>query len=593
MATFLRLLRIAWPLRGQFALGALLAFATLASGVGLLTTSAYLIAMAAVAPSVADLQVAIVAVRFFGLSRGGFRYLERVVTHQAAFRLLAEIRAWFYERIEPLAPAALEAHRGGDLLARIVDDVEDLQFLFLRVITPPVIAGLGLSALAATLWPLSPPLTLTLLLLLLIPGLLFPLLLPLSARRTESQAPSVRGRLKADLVEGLQGRLELLALDRMGERLDRLARLSQELSARQLQALRREELKEALLTLATHLTPLAALFYLTPMVRGGGLSGVVLAVIVVGALAAFTIVEPLPAAIGHLTDSLKAADRIFELADAQEPVHEPASSDGEWVPHPAELIVTGLSFSYDDESAALHEVEFTLASGAQVALVGPSGAGKSSLVNLFLRFWEYDEGEIYLGGRELRTLPGDRVRSFFNVVSQRSYLFHGTLCDNLAIARPGAAEGDMLSALRLAGLEGLLATLPDGLDTPVGEWGRRLSAGQRKRVAIARTLLSPAPYLLLDEPTADLDALTERQLLEDLRDFAQGRTTLLITHRLVGLEGMDRILVMNRGRIVQRGAHAELVGKPGLYRELWRLQVKRLAVDLLGTTEVPTPIEAA
>jgi ABC-type multidrug transport system fused ATPase/permease subunit len=291
-------------------------------------------------------------------------------------------------------------------------------------------------------------------------------------------------------------------------------------------------------------------------------------------IAAFEALLPLPAAFQALEANGEAARRLFEIVDAEPEVTDP--------PHPAAppvevgLRVEDLRFAYDSLAPgapdALAGVTFSVPRGGLVAVVGPSGAGKSTLVGLLLRFWEYRQGQIWIGERELRELAQEDVHRLVAVVAQDTHLFNATVRENLLLARPGASEADLVLAARQARIHDAIAALPEGYDTWIGEQGMRLSAGERQRLAIARAILKNAPLLLLDEPTANLDALAEREVLAGLRDLAAGRTTLLVTHRLAGLESAHEILVLDAGRVVQRGAHAGLLQADGPYRRMWRLQ---------------------
>jgi ABC-type multidrug transport system fused ATPase/permease subunit len=280
---------------------------------------------------------------------------------------------------------------------------------------------------------------------------------------------------------------------------------------------------------------------------------------------------PLPKAFQYLNSSLEAGRRLFEIVDTEPAVVDPARATGR--PAEAGLHVQKLHFSYaPDEPQALDDISFDLTRGQFIVVVGPSGAGKSTLAHLLLRFWEYRDGRILLDGRELREYDQETVRSLMAVVSQHTHLFNGSIRDNLLLARPGATEQEVIRAAKQARVHDFVQSLPQGYDTWIGEQGLRLSGGQRQRLAIARAILKDAPVLILDEPAANLDAITERQVLASLQAVAMGRATLLITHRLVGLEAADEILVLHAGRIVERGRHQDLMQMDGLYRRMWELQ---------------------
>ena len=582
MHVFFRLLRLVSGFWLRILLAAFLGFATVASSIGLMMTSAFIIAKAALHPSIADLQVAIVGVRFFGISRGLFRYLERYVSHDLNFRLLARIRVWLYQRIEPLAPARLQAYRSGDLLTRLVADVDELENFFIRVLAPPLVA-IGIIALTWALLSLfSPAAALAVVVLLILAGAAFPLLVQTLARRPGQQHIALRSRLNAHLVDGVQGMADLLAYGAEARYLAQVDALNQETGRVQNRLGAIAALNDAGVQFIMNIAVVIALAFAVPAVTSGALSGVHLAVIALGVMAAFEAVQPLPLALQHLSATLAAARRIFQVVDAPPAVTEP--------PHPLPcskqreqvakrtgdapvLTVRELSFRYGpNEPLALQNITFTLPPGGRMAIVGPSGAGKSTLVHLLMRFWDFDQGRIELDSRDIRDCAGDDVRARFSVVSQTTHLFNATLRENLLLARPDASESDLWEALAQAQLADFVRDLPQGLDTWTGEMGVQLSGGERQRLAIARALLKDAPILLLDEPTANLDAATERALWRDLSRLMAGRSVLLITHRLVGMEQMDAILVLRAGRIVARGTHAELLASGGLYARLWALQ---------------------
>jgi ABC-type multidrug transport system fused ATPase/permease subunit len=340
-------------------------------------------------------------------------------------------------------------------------------------------------------------------------------------------------------------------------------------------------LHSALTGLLMNLATLAVLVVAIGLVGEGRLDGVYLALLILAVMSSFEAVLPLPQAFQYLENSLEASRRLLEVVDAEPAVSDPAVP----LPVPGECSfhVEDLRFTYGaGEPPALDGIGFDLPQGGQVAVVGPSGAGKSTLIQLMLRFWDYQGGQILLGGRELRQYAQEDLRQLVAVVSQQTHLFNATVRDNLRLARPEATEEELVEAARQAQIHDFVQSLPQGYDTWIGEQGLRLSGGQRQRLAIARAILKDAPILILDEPTANLDALTERQILDALQTLMARRTSLIVTHRLVGLEAADEILVLRAGRVVERGRHADLVQMGGLYRRMWALQNQVLALDAPG-----------
>ncbi len=566
-----RLIRLVAPFWKWMALALAMGAATVFSGISLMATSAWLISAAALHPSIADLGVAIVGVRFFGIARGVCRYLERYISHSVTFRVLARLRVWFYEALEPLAPARLIAYRSGDILSRAIADIETLQDLYVRAIAPPLVAAVV--ALVVGLWFgwFSPSLAGVLILFLALAGTGAPTLVRRLSRGPSETAIAQRAELRSLLVDGIQGMPDAIAF---GQELA-MRKKVQVVGCKLIDAQRRlahiNASQSGLINLLTNTGMWAVLVIAIGLVSTGQLPGVMLATLALGALAAFEAVLPLPLAAQAWESSRVAARRLFDLVDAQPAVAEPASPSPLSL-HPA-LDVRDLRFRYSpDDLPALDGVSFAAPPGKRIAIVGPSGAGKSTLVNLLLRFWDYETGQIVLGGVDLRACSSDDVRHAVGVISQQTYLFSATIRENLLMARPDATLDEIVEAMRRAQLHDFVKSLPRGYDTWVGEHGLSLSGGERQRLAIARALLRETPILILDEPTANLDAATERSVLQSILGVMAGRTLILITHRLVGLEAMDEILVLDRGRVIERGTHTDLLGRRGLYHRLWTLQ---------------------
>ncbi len=557
---------------GRVVLSVLIGAGTVASSVALMGTSAWLISTAAVATSVADLGVAVVGTRFFGISRGLFRYAERLVSHDVTFRLLSRLRVWFYERLEPLAPARLMEYRAGDLLARVVGDVETLENFYVRVVSPPLTAVLIGIGVAFFLGSFGLPLALAFLGFFLSLGLLLPALAQVISRRPAVDTIHLRGDLHVRLVDGIQGMADLLAYGRAAQRFDEVAVNGVDYGNAQRRMARVTGIHSGLTTLLVQMGMWTILVLAIPPVHAGTIAGPMLASLTLLTLASFEAVMPLPLAAQMWNATREAARRLFEVVDTQPVVADSPTIRSEPITD-YQLQVSDLSFSYPNQSVpALQHVSFDMQQGRSIAIVGPSGAGKSTLASLLLRFWEYSSGDIRLGGESLKAYGQDQVREKIGLVSQNTYFFNTSVYQNLRFARRKSTQEDVEAATKAAQIHDFILSLPKGYETLIGEQGLRLSGGERQRLAIARAILKDAPILILDEPTANLDPLTEQQVLETLFDLMKRKTSLLITHRLVGLESVDEILVMNHGQIVERGTHAELMQADGLYRRLWDLQ---------------------
>jgi ATP-binding cassette subfamily C protein CydCD len=565
----------------RVALSVLIGSITIGASVALMGTSAWLISTAALHPSVADLGVSVVGVRFFGITRGIARYLERLVSHDVTFRLLARLRTWFYEKLEPLAPARLMEFRAGDLLSRIIGDVETLENFYVRVVSPPltaVVIGLFTTVFLASFHPLLAPAFLFFFLSL---GLVLPALAQIVSRRAAEQTITLRADLHTHLVDGIQGMADLLAYGRANDRLNQISANELEYGNAQRRMARVTGIHSGLSTLITNLGLWTILFLSIPQVTSGNLAGPMLASLTLLTFASFEAVTPLPLAAQMWNASREAAKRLFEVVDTKPMVAEQSSTASDHSPNTNhQLQITDLSFTYPNQTTpALERVTLDVQPATSIAIVGPSGAGKSTLANLLFRFWDYEIGEIALGGESLKALNQDEVRARIGLVSQNTYFFNTSVRENLRFARRKVTQEEIESAARAAQIHDFIMNLPKGYDTMIGEQGMRLSGGERQRLAIARVLIKDAPILILDEPTANLDALTEKQVLETLFGVMKRKTSLLITHRLIGLEHVDKIIVMDHGQIVERGTHASLLEQHGLYRRLWTYQNRILDLD--------------
>jgi ATP-binding cassette subfamily C protein CydC len=575
MRVLLRLVGFLEVHRLQVALAILLGAATVVGNIGLLATAAYVISAAALMPILAALAGPIYLVRLFGVGRAAARYAERMVSHNLTFKLLADLRTWFYARLEPLAPARLLRYRTGDLLSRIVKDVEELENIYLRVLSPVIVATM-VSALTFLLFYLFGSLLAFVTLgFLMVTGVGVPLLVRSLARGLGRRQLELRAELNARIVDDIGGVQDLLAFGREHDRRREVSALNRGLDRVQKRMAFITGLQNSLADLMMNLAMLAILVLAIPLVARGEIPGVYLAFLALVILGSFEAVQPLGTAFQFLGRSVEAGKRLFEIVDAEPEVHDPA----EPLSPPGTRIMEfdGVSFRYTTGGPpVLEDITFTLMPGSRVAVVGPSGAGKSTLVHLLLRFWDPTTGEIRLGGRNVRGYAQEDLRREFAVVSQNTHIFNDTLRANLLRARPGATDGELERVLGQTQLSGLVRRLPKSLDSPLGEQGLSLSGGERQRLAVARALLKRAPLLVLDEPTANLDPITERELLDATYELMRDRSTLVVTHRLVRMEEMDEILVLDVGRIAERGTHEELVRAGGLYHQMLEVQREML-----------------
>ena len=547
--------------------GALLSLLTILANFGLMTLSGWFLASAALAGlggwatlNQYNFFLPAAGVRAFATTRVISRWLERIVTHEATFRLLSRLRVWFYTRIEPLAPAGLQGYRSGDILSRLVADIDTLNNFYLRVFTPFLVAGLATLLMAGFFALYAWSVGLALFVLLALTGLLLPLLSERLGAGSSREVTRLQAEMRTQVIDALQGMGEILTANAAERVQGRFLQENAALLERQRRLAGVAGIGTAGMGFMANLTLWVILLLAIPLVARHTLPHAELPMFALGTMAAFEAVLALPLAFQFLGQTREAARRIFEVADTPPAFHE--AVDAVPAPEHFDIEIQGLHLRYPTaREDALRGLGLRIGQGERVAILGATGAGKSSIANLLLRFYDYQSGSARLGGRELRDYPGDQLRQYFALLSQRSHLFHSTIRDNLLLAKGDAEEEELWAALRQAQLADFVEGLPQGLDNIVGEGGVNLSGGQARRIAIARAVLKDSPILILDEPSEGLDAVTEAKFLQDLRALMQGRTVIYITHRLLGLEDMDRIYVLADGQVRESGAYADLVAR--------------------------------
>jgi ATP-binding cassette, subfamily C, bacterial CydC len=564
----LRLLWLARPMRAQLLVAVVAGAAAIGCGVALLATSGFMLARASEHPSIEAISVAVVAVRGLSVGRAVSRYVERLASHDVAFRILADIRVAIYRRLERLAPAGLAAFRSGDLLARLISDVDATQDLFIRGIAPPLAAALvGAAAVTACLLILAPAAG-VLAVGLLAAGIAVPALAVAASRRAARATAAARGALGATLTDLLAGAAELQAFGAQDAALAAADAADRRLTALARRSAAASGLGDGLMAAVAGLTLWGVLLLGVHAVAGGTLTRVPLAVLTLTALASFEAVTVLPAAALQLGAARGSAARIGAVLDAPDPVTEPGSPR----PLPAGPVrvrLAGVQVRYQpDAPLALDGVDLDLRPGRRVALVGPNGAGKSTVAAVLLRFCDPVGGMVTLNGEDLAAFAAEDVRTVIGGCTQDPHIFDATIRDNLRLARPGASDEELAAAAASARLLPWIESLPRGLDTRVGARGAAMSGGERQRLALARALLADPDLLILDEPTAHLDPQAAAALTADLLAVTAGRSTLLITHDLAGLEQVDEIVVLDRGKVTARGTHRELSSADGPYLRL-------------------------
>ena len=536
-----RLLVLTRAPRGRVALSVLLGAATVVCGVGLMASAGYLISRAAEHPDVLALGVTIVGVRFFGLTRPIARYLERLASHDLAFRVLGRVRGDAYRRLEPLSPGEIQDVRRGDLLTRLVADVDALQYLHLRGVGPAQVALVAGSVSVLVTAAFLPSAAIALAAGLLAAAAVAPVAAAFGRRAGRTQVDA-RGALTADLVEGLMAAPELAVYGGVDDRLATLSERDRALVRSARVAALVDGAGEGARLLLAGVTTTAVLALAVAAHADGRLDRTLVAMLTLLALASFEAVQALTQGARDLAVAVAAGGRLFDVLDRESRVTDPAE--------PAEVPDGPVTIAFEDVAVrypgsterALDGFSLRLEPGRRIALTGPSGAGKTTAVNLLLRFVDPERGRVTLDGRDLRAYRQDDVRAAIAVAGQDAHLFSASIRDNVALGRAGASDAEIADALRRAAILDWVRSLPAGLDTLVGEEGRELSGGQRQRLILARALLADRRILVLDEPTAHLDVATAERLIDDVLAAAGATTVLLITHRSEGLHQMDHIV---------------------------------------------------
>lgn len=547
-------------------LGVVLAIVTLLASIGLLTLSGWFLSASAVAGFAGlysfNYMLPAAGVRGTAIARTAGRYFERLVSHDATFRVLQHLRIFTFSKLLPLSPAGLARFRQGELLNRVVADVDTLDHLYLRVISPMVGAFVVIVVVTLGLCVLDVPIALTLGGIMLLTLLVLPPLFYRAGKSTGEKLTRLRGDYRQQLTSWLQGQAELTIFG--ASRRYRARMESTELSWHEAQRRQSEltALSQALMLLIGGFAVIAMLWMAAGGVGGNTQPGALIALFVFCALAAFEALAPVTGAFQHLGQVIASAVRITQIVEQTPEVQFTESHSV--VPETVAVQLTNVTFAYDGQTQnALDGINLTVPAGQHVAILGRTGCGKSTLLQLLTRAWDPRQGQIIFNTTPLTDFNEQALRKIVSVVPQRVHLFSATLRDNLLLASPTASDEALCAVLEQVGLHKLLED--DGLNAWLGEGGRQLSGGELRRLAVARALLHDAPFMLLDEPTEGLDATTESQILDLLAQTMKHKTVLMVTHRLRGLANFDQIIVMDNGQIIEQGSHAELLAKQGRY----------------------------
>ncbi len=574
----------------QFAGALILAAGTILAGIGLMSTSGYLISRAAERPMIVDLFMVTAGVRFFGISRAVVRYFERVVSHDLTFKILLSMRTQLYNQIEAFSQRWLMSKRPGELLSSITSDIETLQNVYLRVISPVIVATIISIITFAGLAFYNITLASVTLAFFIINGTAVPCLAAYLAKGRGKEDVDTRTRMKVFLVDRLQGLQDLIWMSRKKNTMAEFDEMQEKLKQIQHKNAGTSGLVEGLNNLMAHTAMFSVLVLAIPLVINGEIKGVMLATLTLGVLSSFEALQGLANAFVQHESSEEAAGRLFSLAQ-EVPGTSAATSAGtsaatssgtpvapQRMKEPAgkniSLSFNDVSFYYHDKKDVLKNISFTLFVGSKTAIVGPTGSGKSTLVNLLLGFWHPNQGKIMAERDDIRQLDMEKYRNLFGIVSQDAYIFNRSLRENLLLANPDATDKQLIEILQAVGL----TSFANNLGMEPGTQGMRFSGGERQLFAMARALLKDNSIWVFDEPTAHMDVNTERKLLDTLWEVRGKKTFLLITHRLIDMEKMDQIIVMDKGSVAEKGTHLDLLERKGFYARMHDHQMQ-LIID--------------
>ncbi len=569
-----KLLKLTKPYFWWMLLGLLLAFLTIGSGIGLMMTAAYLLAFAALKPPIYELQIAITLVRFFGTFRGVFRYLERLVTHNVTFKLLKQYRVWFYEKIEPIAPAGLIKYNTGDMLRRIVGDVESLENLYIRIMLPPLTAIFISFLIYGVLHVFDFKIAFLTMAALYFSGLLIPAVSLFLTKKMGEEMTDINSKLTVLSIDLVQGMSDLFVFNGIRSHFEEIKSNNRQLCRIQKKMSMINSINVSALGLIMNLTVAIAIILMNGLITSGNFDGLFSSMIILGIMASFESVTPLPFAFQQLGSTSRAASRVFEIIEKKpqieivRPINRLILSEKN-----ASLSFEKVSFSYSGDSGfSLNDITINFQKGVN-AVVGASGSGKTSLINLIFKFWEYKSGNIKLNEVELKNCSHEDIANYISVCPQNVYFFNLSVRENLLLANEDASDDEIIKVLKMAEIFEIVNELNNGLNSFVGEQGLKLSGGEIRRLGIARTILADSPIMIFDEPTADLDSKTAEKIMSNILALSKDKIIIIITHIISDIfREFNQIIVMSDGNCLEKGKHLELINNNSIYKKLFAMQ---------------------
>ena len=564
-----QLIKLMSSFRKMVLLAIILGWATAISWIALISTSSYLISYASLRPSIAAIQLAIVGVRFFGLSRGVFRYFDRLISHSVTFKLLANLRVWLYKKIESLSFIDFQALQKGDLLSRILDDVEVLQEFYVRVLGPTVIALLTSISVFLFSYHWSVKAALVIMGFHLILGGFVPLLIRRISRRDSILLGQTKSKFSIHALDIIHGQPDIIAFGQTAHFFNEAQKIIDDEKGAEAKMNHFISISSGFVSIVMGLISIPLFIILIPEINSGFLDGKILAVLILGSLASFEVIMTLPSSYQNMDKTIIAGNRLFEIINKPPQSRFSDKKNHEYKKPSFEF--KNINFSYS-QNLIVKNLSFSLPFQKKLAIVGDNGSGKTTIANLIMGFIEPSTGKILLNGQNTKNLNCSDLLNLISYVPQNAFIFNGSIEENIRLGKPTATQGEIYEAAQKAIIHDFILGLPDGYQTIAGEFGALLSGGERQRLVIARAILKDAPLFILDEPFANLDRITIKLLSQSLMQIVKDRSLLLITHQLIGLSAMDEIILLQGGKIIERGTEKELMFQNHTYRKLLDLQ---------------------